>query len=241
MNVLARVNIVDADAILKRCLDYLGPAEDFLAGRRKELPDASRLAKPFGCILEARADGEDLFNLGTPFVAAKIEDLDAPDEERRERYFDPWDYALMLVMLLAGARFRFDRSKYARYYFLAYVGPVGKVGNHSLRRIIMNPPPASDVRQTRRTPDAHLDYRRAGLKAIAKRVVRKLGQMTRSHSRGREDSIAFAVELFARQLATHGADRFLGLNVADYEALLRRAVAVADAMHSAVHDLKAGE
>jgi hypothetical protein len=132
---VSQTRVTDLDhavAILKACREYLAQADGYLTRVRQSLPDATLLARPCGSIIEVRI----VAPLDEPaFVAARIEDRDAPNEIRRERYFDAWYFVVMLLLVLAGGRFRFDRSKYAAYYFLAYAGPIRKNGNHALRRI----------------------------------------------------------------------------------------------------------
>jgi hypothetical protein len=166
-----------------------------------------------------------------------IEDEDAPDEFRKERYFDPSYFVTMLLMELSGGRFRFDRSKYKGYFFLAFAGP-GKEGNHYLRRTILNAPPGVDVRQIRQTADGHYDYRKNTLRRIAKRIVKITGQKTRARGRGREDAVAFAVELFKRQAAANDSALLpaLDLSEPEYESLLRKSLLLADAMGEKVRN-----
>jgi hypothetical protein len=196
----------EAVAALTACREYLEEAKEFLESRREELPDPSDIAEarfPGSAIVKARHQGDDKFNRERPFIAAVIKDRDAQAEQRSERYFDPWYFVTMVLMELPGGRFHFDRSKHGRYFYLAYVGPEAKEGRYSLLRIIANASSSADTRQGRRK-DAHYDYRRATLKQTAKKSIRQSGQKTRSSSRGREEAIQFAIELFKRQLKGRG-------------------------------------
>lgn len=224
----------------RRCLQQ---SKSYLATRDVDLLDAAAPSNsrcPHSSIIASRSGGKDRFKLGMPFVAAQIEDQRASGEERNERYFDPYYFMVMSIMELAGGTFYFGRSKYGKYWFLVYNGPDGKTGEHSLRRLIANTPPLSDTRKALVLEDDHYDYRRATLAWTAKRAVRKLGQKTRSHARGREEAIAFAIELFKQQLAYYRGSRLPGLELSleEYELLLREALSVADAIHEALNEDK---
>src|SRR5262249_4251614 len=153
---------------------------------------------------------------------AVIEDREGPKKERTERYFDPWYFVIMLLLELPGGRLRYDISK-KKYHYLAYAGPVGKEGNHYLRRIIANTSSRADTRE--KGEGVHYDYRRATLTKTAKKSIRQAGQETRPTSRVREDAIQFAIELFRRQLKGRDskAPLVLNLNAKTYEKLLRSA------------------
>jgi hypothetical protein len=215
-------------AALTACREYLRQADVFLKADG-EMPDPSGLAEarfPLSTIHKAR-HGKDKF---WPFIAAVLHDVDAPEEERNERKFDPWYFAAMRLMELPGGRFVFDRSQGRKFYYLAYVAPQTKEGRHYLRRIIANPSPRGDVRQDKSIKSTHHDYRRITLKATSKdEVWDQLGQETRGSSKTRQDAIRFAVDLFDQQL--NGTDNLLDLSREEYEQLLLKAFAVADRMH----------
>jgi hypothetical protein len=220
---------------LKACREYLTQADEWLDGRREELPQLSGVSVarfPLSTIRKARHEGVDRFHLGWPFVAAEMDDLEAPEEKRSERFFDQWYFVVMSIMELPGGRFLFYRSKNNAYYYLVYVGagPLKWEGRHFLRRIIANPPSGVDVRQSR-DKDGHYDYRRITLVPKSKKAVRLLGQKTRALSQTREDAVRFALELFERQ--SDADSRILALDLAqdEYERLLRKALEVADKMH----------
>jgi hypothetical protein len=231
----SRVPVIEYDeksaAALAACRAYLAEAQEFLEGRRGELPNARDLIDarfPLSTIREARCDGADLYELGWPFVAAIIDDPMAT----RERYFDPWYFAAMRLLEVPGGRFIFgrsNRSKSLSYrFYLAYVGSRTKEGLHYVTRIIFNPSPRSDVRQMR----DHHDYRRVTLQAIPKKEVwDELGQETRGRSRLREDAIRSAIKLFERQLNDKNKVPVLNLSRHEYDQLLHRAFNVADRMH----------
>jgi hypothetical protein len=117
------------------------------------------------------------------------------------------------------------------YYYLAYAGPVGKEGNHYLRRIIADTSSEEDTRDEGQ--GGHYDYRRATLKKTSKKAIQKAGQETRSISRAREDAIQFAIELFKRQhqAKPKGSPVVLRLSPMSYEDLLRKAFNIADRIH----------
>jgi hypothetical protein len=216
---------------LKACQKYEAEAKDWLDGRREELPDPAILIStkfPLSTIPAARCGEE----RGEPFIAAVIKDINAPDEERSERYFDPWYFAAMRLMELSGGRFHFARSKGAKYFYLTYIGPEKKEGNYSLRRMIVNPSPLADIRQTSNADGAHYDYRRSALKATAKSVVRENGQLTRSSSSGRAEAIRFAAELFKVQSQDGVLASSLNLRTSEYEQLLQTAFDLADRIHA---------
>ena len=241
--------MADDDAKQRACYEalvsYLSGLEAFADGPTGAvLPDHRAITDPrflLGSMRAARPDGEDRFHLGIPFVAVLVRDDDASpgDDRRSERYIDPWYFASMLLMELPQGRFRFDRSKREGYYYLAYAGPErkDKEGNHYLRRSIMDAPPDADVRQKRRLPEGHYDYRKVTLKLTKKRVIRATGQKTRFHSRTRGYAIRFAAGLFGRCLEARGTQSFPGLDIgaAEYETLLRRAFDLADAVHKKRH------
>jgi hypothetical protein len=219
---------------LKAFREYLKQAEDFVGGR-EDLPDASLIVAarfPSSTIHAARHTGPDRFDLGWPFIAAVIEDLTAPDEERRERYIDPWYFVVMLLMELPGGRFAFNHSNKEKFYYLIYVGPRKREQEHFLRRSVTNASSRSDVRQKKKSADSHYDYRRITFVPTPKDDVWDvLGQPTRGRSQTREHAIRFAVELFGRQLNCRDNLPILDLNQKQYEQLLRGAFAVADRMH----------
>jgi hypothetical protein len=220
----------DAAAALKVCREYLKEAQEFAAGHRTQPPDVSKLVSarfPQSSIRAARYGVDSR----SPYIAAVIEDRDAPEEERSERFFDPWYFVPMLLMELPGGRFRFDRSKGAKYFYLAYAGPDGNEGNHYLRRIIVNTSRLADTRQKARSKEAHYDYRRAALKEVDKRVIEAMGQETLSPSRTREDAIKFAIGIFKRQLNSRQRLLAVDMSPREYESLLRTAFNVADAIH----------
>jgi hypothetical protein len=224
-----------AVAALKACRAYLRDAEEFLEGRCEELPDPSGIAAtrfPQSSIVTARHTGEDAFGRGLPFIAAVIEDREHADKERSERYFDPWYFAIMLLLELPGGRFRFDISK-RKYHYLAFAG-TGRSGNFYLRRLICDTSSKADTRE-KGGEGAHYDYRRITLKPTAKETIRAAGQETLILSRTREDAIQFALELFERQLNGKSKLPVLDLGRDEYAMLLRSAFDIADRMHEARH------
>jgi hypothetical protein len=221
-------------AMLGRCRWYLKEAKKFLDGSRTDLPDPSGIVDarfPQTSILMARHTGEDKFGRGTPFIAAFVQDTEQPEKRWPEIYFDPWYFVIVLLLELAGGRFRFDLSK-GKYRYLAYAGPESTEGNHYLRRIIANTPSGADTRQ-RGVDGSRADYRRVTLKKARKASIRQRGQETRKTSRVREDAIKFAVDVFKRQLKGRGKTTppVLHLNPDKYEQLLREAFDIADRMH----------
>ncbi|MCK1475014.1 hypothetical protein IVB27_09430 [Bradyrhizobium sp. 197] len=223
---------------LAACIAYLKEAGAYQQGKRRTLPDASRIVRsrfPASSILQSDLVPE-ARGLPLPAVSAVIHDPTAESgKARSNRYFDPWYFVVMLLMEIPGGRFRFDWSK-RKYLYLAYAAPGTKEGNFYLRRIVANTPALADTREQK--DGGHYDYRRATLRWVYKDVVRAMGQDTRRKARVRESAIQFAVELFKRQLAAHGkrptrASKMPGLNVTlgGYEELLRYAVDLADAVH----------
>lgn len=220
------------------CLAYLTEAGAYAQGKRRTLPNASRIVRsrfPTSSILQSELVPE-ARGLPSPAVAAVIDDPSTePGKARSERYFDPWYFVVMLLMEIAGGRFRFDWSK-QKYLYLAYAAPGTREGNFYLRRIVANTPALADTREEK--AGDHYDYRRATLRWVYKDVIRAMGQDTRRKARVRESAIQFAVTLFKRQLAAHGkrpvrASKMPGLNVTlgNYEELLRYALDLADAVH----------
>jgi hypothetical protein len=221
---------------LAYCRDNLKQAEDYIRGDRTELPDPSKIARArFSptTIGKGRYTGKDRLERGTPFIAAKIHDDSRPLEEGSERYFDPWYFVAMLLLELPAGRFHYDRSKVDRqrgkaYWYLAYIGPFTKEGNHYLRRIIAETSASADTREKKRAKDSHYDYRRATLSPVAKSRVRAMGQETRSLSRTRDDAIKFSIQLFDRQIGKGGKLPRLEIDRSQYEVLLRKAFSLAD-------------
>jgi hypothetical protein len=225
------------------CLDYLKEAAAYVQGKRETLPDASRIVSarfPQSSIMAANLL-EEARGLRWPAIEAVVEDRSAPPGEvRSNRYFDPWYFVAMLLMEIAGGRFRFDRSNRQRFFYLAYAGPVGREGNFYLRRIIANTPPWADTHEGEGKGGAHYDYRRPTLSWALKDVVKAMGKDTRRISRVREAAVQFAVQLFNRQMVLQSggkrvtrASKMPGLNVspAAYQELLGYALYVADAVH----------
>lgn len=224
------------------CLKYLKQAAAYVQGKRETLPDASPIVSarfPQSSILSASLV-EEARGLRWPTIEAVIHDQSAPPGEvRSKRYFDPWYFVAMLLMEIAGGRFRFDRSNRRQFFYVAYAGPVGREGNFYLRRIIANTPPWADTRDSKGKDDAHYDYRRPTLSWVLKDVVKAMGQDTRRQSRVRDEAVRFAVRLFERQIAAQSgkrvtrASKMPGLNIspAAYQELLGYALYVADAMH----------
>ena len=224
------------------CLKYLKQAAAYVQGKRETLPDASPIVSarfPQSSILSASLVEEARW-LRWPTIEAVIHDQSAPPGEvRSKRYFDPWYFVAMLLMEIAGGRFRFDRSNRRQFFYVAYAGPVGREGNFYLRRIIANTPPWADTRDSKGKDDAHYDYRRPTLSLVLKDVVKAMGQDTRRQSRVRDEAVRFAVRLFERQIAAQSgkrvtrASKMPGLNIspAAYQELLGYALYVADAMH----------
>ncbi|MFK4643924.1 hypothetical protein ABIF96_002498 [Bradyrhizobium ottawaense] len=226
---------------LAACLAYLKEEVAYVQGKRKKPPDASRIVRarfPASSILEAEFVPE-ARGLPLPAIAAVIEDPSAEaGKSRSKRYFDPWYFVVMLLLEIAGGRFRFDWSK-QKYLYVAYAGPGGRQGNFYLRRIVANTPALADTREQK--DGGHYDYRRATLRWVYKDVVRAMGQNTRRTARVRESAILFAVTLFKRQLVAHGkratrASKMPGLDITlgAYEELLRYALDLADAVHERV-------
>ncbi|WP_340672095.1 hypothetical protein [Bradyrhizobium ottawaense] len=222
-----------ANDALAACKNYLQEAEQYIQGDRKSLPDPTPLLTarfPSSSLLEAKAkDGVD--GLAWPTIAAKIVDRMA----KSDRFFDPWYFAVLLLLELPGGRIVLNRSNHQQYFYAAYAGSNAKE-NFYLRRIVVNTPIWADTQEGRHRDGAHYDYRRATLHWVCKDVVRTLGKKTRTVSSNREGAIRFAVKLFKQQLAAHGLSprsRLPGLELTaqDYERLLSIALYIADAMH----------
>ncbi|MCK1508399.1 hypothetical protein [Bradyrhizobium sp. 18] len=231
---------------LAACIAYLQEAEDYIDGKRASLPNAEPLLEarfPTSTILSAsaidRAKG-----VSWPTISAKISDSVAT----KHRYFDPWYFAVMLLLELPGGRFILAKSKHQEYAYAAYAGQTVQP-NFYLRRIVVNTPSWADTKEGKHSDGAHYDYRRTTLHWISKNAVRTLGKPTRRKSSNRETAVKFAVELFEKQLIAHHSrnesgrtDKLPGLNLAalDYEKLLWVALYIADGMHEKYLRLRAG-
>ena len=215
--------MVTAD-LYSACLQYLEGAVSFLNGKRKAAPSPRKIIAarlPHG--VPAREEDGEVLGRRQPTIAADIKD----DEGLHTRYFDPWYFAAMRLMELAGGRFDFDLSK-RKYYYVAYFGPApGKAGKHYMTRVIANTPHWAGTRHAEKKDEhGYRDYRRIALRWRSKADILLHGQETKSHSRERDDAIGFALKLYCRK-----GEKDALPTPSRFEEVLRAAFDIADAMH----------
>lgn len=221
----------NANELLTRCRDYIQRSKIAVTTQPFSPPDVSPVAKillPDCGIESARADGEDRYGLGWPFVAFTVA------KGENERYVDPWFFVAMQLFAVAGCEIRLAPSKTKpgepKRSYLCY-----DKKNHSLRRLIADTPPTRDAWQLHPTAksladgrsDGHYDYRRVTAKNPSKVRVRKAGYKTRLKGKGRKEAIAFAADNLERGRDTSG----LQISPDELKALLNEAFEMADAMH----------
>lgn len=218
---------------LNVCLTYLDQSNAYVQGDRETLPDVVPLLTArfpsstlLGAVYEQSVDG-----IEWPTVSVLIEDSRAENP----RHFDPWYFVVMLLLELPGGRIVLDRSNMGEWFYAAFAGS-NKRQNINLHRVIANTPIWGD---TKHHDNAHHDCRRVRLYWVGKNLIRKRGQKTRDVSKGREDVIRKALDIFERELVRqYGAQlkdnstlASTDLTLVDYEMLLRVALHLADSVH----------
>jgi hypothetical protein len=205
--------------IFAACQQYLRQLSDFLDGSRSELPDASVLCESLiqnGSILEA-----DVRENGAAVAVRFAHRPKLNPKAKNPRIFDAWIFCCMLLMEIAGGKFRIHPNRSsadpAKKYYVRYEAPSKQTGGVYLLRIIGDTPVGLATPQL---PGDHHDYRRAGLKQDR--------PFSGYPSLGRVDAIQLAVELFRE----HGVTDSLDITPEIFEHVLKGAFELADRMHN---------
>lgn len=221
-----------ARATLDACIAYLDAATVYLKDPSANLPDIRPLLGarfPNSTITVPAKRFSEVRGLRWPTVSAFIDNSIID----HRRHFDPWYFAVMLLLELPGGRIVAMGSNHQDYVYLGYAG-TNKNRNIKLRRIIANTPAWADTLDE----NSHFDLRRPSLSFVSKDVRKILGFKTKGLSSGRAKAVELAGQLFDEQLSLQIADQSgeaempgLELTVSGYTNLLEIALQLADLMH----------